>query len=446
MDKKDFIGAEDKKRLERILQKINPNKFKPAGVKKGRKVKAKRLKKYKLIPENVEILEKYYVSLVNAGISNIRIGHLMGVTARLLEMLNKDYSKATKDDIEGLLSKIAMMPNLKEPTKADYKKKLKRFDKWVNGGEECSILTKKIKTGLGRKYIFVPKDLITPEDADKLINATSTRRDRALIHFLWESGCRAGELRNLRISNITFTGDGNCTVYLDKKTGPRSVLLIECAHDLEEYLQLRTNANSDDPVFVLHGNVNTNKGMTSCAISKMLKETAIKAGFTKRMYMYLFRHSRATYLASQGFNEAQLCMIFGWTIGSKQPRTYIHLSNVQVQNAIKKLYGLENKEEQPPTLIKCQYCSTNNSSKEDNCVKCHNPLTLLASLKLIQQNNQMRLDQTISNRVYSLAFKLMQQGQLNPEEAQKEAMKQIALEEFEKQKEQAKTSPILANP
>jgi hypothetical protein len=151
-------------------------------------------------------------------------------------------------------------------------------------------------------------------------------------------------------------------------------------------------------------------------------------------------------LASLGLNESQLCAIFGWQLGSKQVRTYIHLSRVQVENAYKKLYGLGNKEELPPTLIKCPICSTNNPSKEEVCIKCHNPLTVLGALKLIQQNNQMKIDQNITSKVYSLAFKLMQQGLLSPDEAQREATKQIALEEYAKQQELAKNSPILANP
>ena len=67
---------------------------------------------------------------------------------------------------------------------------------------------------------------------------------------------------------------------------------------------------------------------------KILETTMTKANLTNKKHgQYILRHSRATHL-SKYLTEAQLCVFFGWTIGTKVVRRYIHLSGKDVDNAL----------------------------------------------------------------------------------------------------------------
>ncbi len=277
----------------------------------------------------------------------------------------------------------------------------------------------------------LPKDMITPEEAQKLITSADNARDRAFIHFLWESGCRIGEAINLKMSNLEFH-KGECRVNLYGKMGARRILLLECVRDLENYLLVRPDAKPTDPLFVLHGTVNKGKALNHGSVSKLLGELKKRAGVTKNVYAYLFRHSRATYLASQGLSEAQLCLIFGWVLGSKQVATYIHLSGAQVEDAYKKLYGIESVQDQEQKMIKCQICNTVTSAKNDVCLNCHNPLTIQGALKLKQQNDLLEQDRDVSQKVFAEAFKLVIEQKMSLNEAQAEAVRIIAHQQTRK--------------
>ncbi|RLG70969.1 MAG: hypothetical protein DRO11_05300 [Methanobacteriota archaeon] len=52
-------------------------------------------------------------------------------------MLGKDFDKATKEDIERLVKRLERS-DYSAWTKHDYKVALKRFYRWLNGGEEYS--------------------------------------------------------------------------------------------------------------------------------------------------------------------------------------------------------------------------------------------------------------------------------------------------------------------
>ncbi len=280
------VSREDyEKRIKYILERINPEKYGYSLRQDSKNVIQRRgapFSPYNLSKYNQELMEKYYSGMVNTGLSLPRTGVSLGITCRLMEKLEKDFNIATKQDFEDLVTKIRTM-NLTETTKVDYLLKLKRLDKWFNGGEEYTERTRRIKTNLQRKYMKLPKDMISQDGAQRMVGACNNARDRAFVHFLWESGCRIGEAINLKMSNLGFH-KGECRVNLYGKMGARRILLLECVRDLENYLLVRPEAKSTDPLFVLRGTVNNGKAMNHAAVSKLLKEIKQRAGITKEVY------------------------------------------------------------------------------------------------------------------------------------------------------------------
>lgn len=63
-----------------------------------------------------------------------------------------------------------------------------------------------------------------------------------------------------------------------------------------------------------------------------------------------FRHSRATYLANF-LTEAQMKEYFGWQQDSKMAGVHVHLSGRDVDNALLRVYGIENKNEKKESIF-----------------------------------------------------------------------------------------------
>jgi len=409
-------------RLEYMLKRINPKKYgyDPKIHSRGRKTKP-----WKLTPYNRKLLENYYVDKLNEGITKPRILSLLEQTSRILEWIGKDWDKVTIDDLKIIVSKIRSNPHT-EKTKSDYLSKIKQFDKWINDNKDYTEKTKWIKTTIRLKHYKLPTDLITPKEAQQLIDATSTTRDRAIISLLWETGARVGEIANLRIQDIQFN-KGDATLNLFGKTGARRVMILESVRDLKNYLTVRSLLAKHDFVFCLEGTRNKYAPMTHPSIIKLLKNATTKTNLNKRTYPHLFRHSRASYLASKGLNEAQLCFIFGWALGSKQVRTYIHLSQQQVKNTLlEKVYGIKKIETHEQEVVKCFICGEINQSRTDTCTNCYNPLTIQGALKIKQQNELLEQDRDISQQVFAETIKIIQTQNVPVEEAQKQAITLIA--------------------
>ena len=419
-------------RLEYMLKRINPKKY---GYDPTIHLKGKKTQPWKLTPRNRELLESYYVDKVNEGITKPRILSLLEQTSRILEWLGKDWDKVTKEDLKIIVTKIRANPHT-EKTKSDYLSKIKQFDKWLNDNNEYTDKTRWIKTTIRLKHYKLPTDLITPEEAKKLIDSTSSARDRSIISLVWETGARIGEIANLRIQDIQFN-KGEATINLFGKTGARRVMILESVRDLKNYLTVRSLTTKHDFVFCLEGTRNNSAPMTHAAITKLMKQATERSGLKKRIHPHLFRHSRASYLASKGLSEAQLCFIFGWTLGSKQVRTYIHLSQQQVQNALlEKVYGIKKTENHEQEVVKCFVCGEINQPNTDTCINCYNPLTIQGALKIKQQNEILEQDKDISQKVMAEAFKLIQNKGLTTTEAQKQAIMIIAKQQMQTTKKE----------
>ena len=434
--------------VNRVLQRVDPKEFGYDLRNSYGNIK-KNSKSFDLTQRNRDLLKQYYSEMKKQGISPARQSLVLGVLGRLLAMLNKDFDDTTKKDILGvdpqernstasinkdLVAQI-MELNVSDTTKSDYLKKLKQFDKWFSGGE-CSDRTKKLKTSIGVKSAKLPSQLITPQEVETLVKSCNSIRDRVLVRLMWETGARIGEIINLKVSSVQLNkGEGRLNLY--GKKGGRSVFIIESVRELREYLKTKENADPNEPLFVLNDTKNKAKPMKHCSINELLKDISKRAGVKKHIHAYLFRHSRASYMASRGLNEATLCSIFGWTIGSKQVRTYVHLSGQQVENAIKGVYGIQKPQENFEKKQKCQVCDEINDAGLDVCQNCFNPLTITGALKLKKENEYLAEASEVLQQIHSKAFELMRQG-MQMDKAEEQAKVLVAEQFANKLKAEAK--------
>jgi hypothetical protein len=110
-----------------------------------------------------------------------------------------------------------------------------------------------------------------------------------------------------------------------------------------------------------------------------------RAGMKRRIHPHLFRHTRATILAANNLAEAPLELQMGWVPGSRQTRTYFHLSGRQQDNAVLRSYGVKIKEEdkrfQERKPVTCPRCREDNPSSASFCHRCGSPLDTKTALQ-----------------------------------------------------------------
>ncbi len=344
-----------------------------------------RVNSLKILPKNKKYILQFVEQISAEGITKARQARYCYTLGRIAEMINKDFSKATKQDIVKFCSEINNS-DYQEWTKHDYLVMIKRFYKWLRESEgadyvknEYPMEVKWIRASVKNSRQKLPNELLTIDDVKKLADAPNNLRDRAFVLMLYESGARIGELLNIRLKDIEPDKYG-IKVTLFGKTGARKIRLIASAPAINMWIE-RGHSNRDNKESMLFCGLwakKKGKDVEYTTFRVMLQVLAKKTKITKPVNPHHFRHSRATELA-KNFTEAQLCQYMGWIPASREAATYVHLSGRDMDKAVLKLNGLveeEENEESKFKATKCPRCGIMNSPESKACPHCGIPLDI----------------------------------------------------------------------
>ena len=254
----------------------------------------------------------------------------------------------------------------------NYKSTLKKFYAWHLKDQNPSCIAW-IKTNNHPNKNVKPDNMITEEEIEKLVGVLKNARDKALTYALYDSGCRIGELLTLRNKDIAFDEYG-AILSVTGKTGYRKVRVVGNSISYLREWQNSHPLRNDPNAWFFCGIESENRGkkLEHANVYKFMRKGLHDAKIERRIYPHLFRHTRATILASR-VTEAPLEAQMGWVHGSRMTQTYVHLSGRDQDNAILKAYGIAVKEEKPiesqkPSL--CPRCREPNDPKARFCWKC----------------------------------------------------------------------------
>jgi site-specific recombinase XerD len=233
-----------------------------------------------------------------------------------------------------------------------------------------------------RSRVKSSEDLLTDEELLALLRACDdastvrqAKRNRALIAVLYESGCRVGEIVNLKNKDCVAT-DYGFKIIVHGKTGRREIPLVDSARYLLEWANAHPRPNDPEaPLFPSLNSKNFGGPLTPDGVFRLIKTLAAKAGLKKRIYPHILRHSRASELVNYT-TEAFLRRLLGWTKSSPMPAFYIHLSGRDVEREVLRIHGLVPEQQLKPVLEKqiCPSCKAENDPHVLFCTQCGSPL------------------------------------------------------------------------
>lgn len=350
--------------------------------------------------ENKTAILDFENFLFAQGLGALRILDCIATLHRFAFKANKNFREMNKMDVQAIVAGIERS-ELADSSKQHYKSTLKKFFKYLQGEQHAAAWVKTSTKLCSRK---LPEDLFTEVEVKQLIDVTENPRDKAIISILFDSGCRIGEIGDLRIKNITFDEHG-AIINVNGKTGARRVRLMFSMSAITNWLEFHPHKTDKEAyVFVNIQGRRKGKQMRYGAFDQVIKNAAKKIGMEKRVHLYLFRHSRATMYA-QHLTEAQMEMNFGWIHGSKMSGTYVHLSGKQIDDAILSIYGKKKKEDYLPELTSrpCPRCKKENGPTSSFCVQCGQPLDVKSMTEV--EDSQRKLMQTIEMLMKTEDFK-----------------------------------------
>ncbi|MFH1199683.1 MAG: site-specific integrase [Candidatus Micrarchaeota archaeon] len=338
--------------------------------------------------ENRKLAADFAQSQLAKGLSRVRIVKCVYCMRYLAKWLGKPFSEASKQDLVVLVSGLEGM-EYSENSKYDFKIVLKMFFRWLKGdGDTYPPEVAWLKPRLKNKAHKLPEELLSEEDVLNLARAATNPRDRAFVLILYESGCRIGELISLKVKNVQFDQYG-AVLRVTGKTGDRRVRIISSAPALTAWLDAYPRAiEPNAPLWPPRMAYHAQRGVAAeyRSIYVMLRTLAKRAGIRKNVFPHLFRHSRATFLASK-MTEAQMKEYFGWTQSSNMAATYVHLSGRDVDSTLLQMHAMADAPKTQETILTvhiCSRCHEKNSPSQAYCGRCGNPFD--ASKLIVEQN------------------------------------------------------------
>ncbi len=309
-----------------------------------------------------------------------RCAHVVEKTRHTYEARLRLFPPPTKLTIEWFNSRIQ---DISPHTAQQELVTIRMFKSWSGATRKILDKWKKQKTnGTGKlalrkltKSVTVA-DIYTEEELAKIFDACTTIRNRALLEVLYESAVRAGELISMRLENLHFDKDGIATVIVTGKTGVREVYLNHSVPALRKWIN--THPSRQEGKGPLWTFANIPKPIKRPTLYNLINAIIKRAdlGRTPKKIGHMFRHTRITELVKLGWRGQALNKLVGWTDNSNMESIYVHLSNQDVKDQVRVMFG---KDVEPilPMLAssECPNCKTPHSQSEVVCENCSFPLT-----------------------------------------------------------------------
>ncbi len=339
--------------------------------------------------------------------------------------IDKPFIDWKKEDIKTLFLWMDNK-NYKASTHEKFRKILKIFYKVVFGKNEFHPDSVSwFSTQIGKEKRSQERDLdiaeyLEEDEVPHLIDAAPTIQKKVFLACMYESGARPEEF--LRLTNIDIKIDTNGAIlFLRGKTGERRVRIVSFAKLLQQWLEIHPLKDKHQfPLWISQATNYKNDALGLRGAQKIIEEALEKTNLNKHKRLYLLRHSRATHLCKH-LTEAQMCVFFGWTIGTKVVRRYIHLSGKDLDNTLLSIgQGLQiQQQEYQLKTINCNRCSENLSPTQQFCSRCGLSCDLSQQYslenKIVKENNELKQQvQSIREEMNNKLNDIMSLIQQNP--------------------------------
>lgn len=273
-----------------------------------------------------ELLNSYLTNLEISGRSKKTINRYEYIIRRLINKTNVPVQDMSVMHIRDYLGSEKDR-GVANSTLDGIRQVFSAFFGWLN--REGLILHNPVSNISVIKQRKKIKEIYSEIDIEKLKNNSKTIRDKAIVCFLYSTGCRISELTQLNRNDININsqeckvlGKGNKerTVYFDAITGLA----------IEQYLKQREDTN--EALFV--ANKKPYIRMKPDGIRTMLHELA-KGSNVKNVHPHKFRRTRATKLVKHGMPIQEVAAILGHEKLDTTMR-YVVMDQNDIKNAYQK--------------------------------------------------------------------------------------------------------------
>lgn len=265
------------------------------------------------------------------GLSESTIKGYFYTLRKLDRFFNKPVSMVTPADIKMLM--YAESENKNPSSLNSFMTPIKLFFKWLQNEE---FITKDPCANI--KPVKEPKRVrkpLTEEQLEMLRDADLTKRERAVLEFFVSTGCRVGEVRNVKIKDIDFTH--KTLLVIGKGNKERRVYFTErCKRAILNYIRERESQKIFSDYLFVGSKFPFNK-MSNRSYEIMINKMQVKAGLDIHIHPHILRHTFATQALRSGMKPEIIQKILGHEDVGVTLRVYAKLAENEVEHSYRML-------------------------------------------------------------------------------------------------------------
>ena len=150
------------------------------------------------------------------------------------------------------------------------------------------------------------RQALTQIELEHLRMACKTKRERALVEFMYSTGCRVSELTIVKLSDINWQ-EGTVHLFGKGKKHRHSYINARCEVALKEYL--KTRGGESEYVFVSERK--PYERILKPTVEKIIRELGEAAGLKRRLTPHVLRHTTATQAVNAGMPIEDVSKLLG---------------------------------------------------------------------------------------------------------------------------------------
>lgn len=218
--------------------------------------------------------------------------------------VNKNIEDIQTNDIRIFLFKYQEIKKISNRTLNKYQQNLKAFFTWCyNEGYIEKNISAKLKP---IRYEEKPRVALTQIELEYVRNSCKNARDRAILEFIYSTGCRVSELCGIKKSDIDWH-DNSVHLFGKGNKHRTSFLNAKAEYYLRQYLDSR----NDDSDYLFVSLRKPYKNMDKSGVEKIFRDLSEKSNLEKKLTPHILRHTTATTGLSNGMPIDEIQKMLG---------------------------------------------------------------------------------------------------------------------------------------
>ena len=274
-----------------------------------------------------EVVKNYIAAKAIAHLEIQTIQNYYSIIHHMIDTMKIPIEKITANNIRTYLNYLQQQKGNSASTADGKRVVINDFFQWcVEEGELDKNPCSRVDP---IKFTDNIREPLTSIELAKVRAACETTREKALIEFLFSTGCRIAEVSAMKLEDVDME---NRTVIIQHGKGDKrrkSYLNANSLVTIQQYLATRDD--DCEYLFVDNRGKKEKHGVKSTALRLEVEKIAKRAGINKKITPHNFRHTTGSYCSQSGMPIEQIQQLLGHA-SIKTTRRYISVNDNDVKN------------------------------------------------------------------------------------------------------------------